>query len=594
MTVYSTRVAGPVRLPDASVPPDGAKIIFTLLDWDKSDDALIMHGPVEAVVTGGGIDVQLHRTSSGDRQSQYRVDYCYYNAAARAWVTREVGRIATTGPGPVELADLLSVPAPDPTLPDALAQALAAAASAEADADIATAARAAVEAYSVVAPAFVSWSAAAAVTVPMTVNYIWVDSRMYRRNAAATAEFTTGGGARWEPAYTLASSDLPILILATGQSNALGGSGTGTELGERRTINGNVYLWEQFPGAGQTTGWKRAGPANDDWPFLTTGNYAAYHLADMIQRATGRVVCIAAHAAGGTPQAEWLPAGGGVTGATGSMFATLTAIMAAVRGSAVPGRSDSATFASLGVTEADIFTWWQGEADADYRAASDTRAASYAQYLARFWQMMRAMRYGEGTSADPMLKTTAPAILHGLLPGGTSGGSPTDDRNDALRKLGQGPENVFIPSDYMRSTDDLHVDGAWLVEAARRAFFALGQFPKSSWVEYGASGGNQWEKYSDGRLVVFNNTTIPTVACNTAAGAIFRAASPSVWTFPTGAGVPTFLIAPNITAERRGVTGQWAATVSVSATSASLQAYGAATDGTARGFVARADGRWLA
>lgn len=475
----------------------------------------------------------------------------------------------------------------------AVAAAAAAAASAADAAESAADAADAVALYSGT-PSFQSWSDAAEVTVPSAVNYIFVDSEMYRRNASATNEFTTGGGARWAPAFTEDSKDLPILILATGQSNALGGSGTGGLVGERKTLNGNVYLWEQFPGAGQTTGWKRAGPANSDWPFLTTGNYATYHLADMIQRATGRIVCIAAQAVGGTPLAEWLPSGGGIPGATGSMFATLNSVMNAVRASDVPGRLGTTTFAGLGINQADIFTWWQGEADADYRAATDTRASSYSQYLTRFRQMMRAMRYGEGTSADPMVKSTAPAILHGLLPGGTSGGNPTDDRNDALSKLGQGPDNVFIPSDYLLSTDNLHVDGAWLVEAARRAFFALGQFPKSSWVEYGVTGGNGWEKYSDGRLVIFNNTTIPTVACNTASGAGFRAASAAVWTFPTGSGVPTFLTTPHITVERRGATGQWAATTLVSTSSASLQAYGLTSDATERGFIARAVGRWLA
>lgn len=135
MSVLRTRVIGPVVLPDGAAAPDGAKIIFTLMGWDKTNDSVILGGPVEAVVAFGAIDVDLHRTTTGDRQTAYRVDYTYFNAASRRWETGRLSDgIQLTGAGPVELADLLAVPASEPTVPDALAQALAAAASAEADA----------------------------------------------------------------------------------------------------------------------------------------------------------------------------------------------------------------------------------------------------------------------------------------------------------------------------------------------------------------------------------------------------------------------------------------------------------------------------
>lgn len=135
MSVLRTRVIGPVVLPDGSDAPDGAKVIFTLQGWDKTNDSVILGGPVEAVVAFGGIDVDLHRTTTGDKQTAYRVDYTYFNDASRRWETGRLSDgIQLTGAGPVELADLLAVPAAEPTLPDALAQALAAAASAEADA----------------------------------------------------------------------------------------------------------------------------------------------------------------------------------------------------------------------------------------------------------------------------------------------------------------------------------------------------------------------------------------------------------------------------------------------------------------------------
>lgn len=135
MTVLLSQITSAVRLPDGSTPPDGNKIIFTLTSWDKTDDAVIMHGPVEAQIESGAIDVSLHRVGTGLRQTAYRVDYVYHNAAARRWLTLSMGQIAPDGPGPYDLADLLAVPVTTPTPPDVLAQALGAAAAAAADAD---------------------------------------------------------------------------------------------------------------------------------------------------------------------------------------------------------------------------------------------------------------------------------------------------------------------------------------------------------------------------------------------------------------------------------------------------------------------------
>jgi len=140
MAVLRTQITGPVRLPDGSTPPDGNKIIFTLTSWDKTDDAVIMHGPVEAQIESGAIDVSLHRVGTGLRQTAYRVDYVYHNAAARRWLTLSMGQIAPDGPGPYDLADLLSLPSTVPDSPSAAAQAIAAAVDAQEDADRAEAA----------------------------------------------------------------------------------------------------------------------------------------------------------------------------------------------------------------------------------------------------------------------------------------------------------------------------------------------------------------------------------------------------------------------------------------------------------------------
>lgn len=132
MAVLRTRVTGPVNLPNGAVAPDGGKIIFTMQGFDLQNGEVVLKGSVEAPIVGGAIDVSLFRTSSGARGSVYAVGYTYFNAAARAWVGEHLGYISLTGAGPVTLAALLSIPAPIPNVPDALAQALGAKAAAEA------------------------------------------------------------------------------------------------------------------------------------------------------------------------------------------------------------------------------------------------------------------------------------------------------------------------------------------------------------------------------------------------------------------------------------------------------------------------------
>jgi len=186
MAVLRTQITGPVRLPDGSTPPDGNKIIFTLTSWDKTDDAVIMHGPVEAQIESGAIDVSLHRVGTGLRQTAYRVDYVYHNAAARRWLTLSMGQIAPDGPGPYDLADLLAIPAPVPTVPDALAQALGAAATSSANAGLTAADR-------VQTGLDRSAAAASAATSALHLGN-WQDGIPYRNGGGAARQTTDGGG----------------------------------------------------------------------------------------------------------------------------------------------------------------------------------------------------------------------------------------------------------------------------------------------------------------------------------------------------------------------------------------------------------------
>lgn len=129
MAFLRTTVTGRIYLPDGSVMPDGANIIFTLRSWDKDADldAVALPGPIVATVEDGAISVQLIRTASTDGQVTYDVGYIYRNPWTQLPVPGRLGIIAVSGAGPLDLDDILAVPAPVPNVPDALAQAIAAA-----------------------------------------------------------------------------------------------------------------------------------------------------------------------------------------------------------------------------------------------------------------------------------------------------------------------------------------------------------------------------------------------------------------------------------------------------------------------------------
>ncbi len=132
MAFLRTTVTGRIYLPDGSVMPDGANIIFTLRSWDKDADldAVALPGPIVATVEDGAISVELIRTASTDLQVTYDVGYIYRNPWTQLPVPGRLGVIAISGAGPVDLDDILALPAPVPNVPDALAQAIAAAADA--------------------------------------------------------------------------------------------------------------------------------------------------------------------------------------------------------------------------------------------------------------------------------------------------------------------------------------------------------------------------------------------------------------------------------------------------------------------------------
>lgn len=272
--------------------------------------------------------------------------------------------------------------------------------------------------------------------------------------------------------------DLPIVVLATGQSNMLGHSVDG---GDRTTKNNSVYVLETVPNVDPptTTGWKRAGPGSPDWPWLPTGNSLAYQFCDRLQRKTGRTVLMIMVATGGQPIAEWLPGGGGAAGATGIMYSQINAAMVLARSLPVPGRTDGLTLNGTGRVRADIVLWHQGEADANYQPAPG--AGSKGAYKSRFRSVFSTLRdpASGGSSADPMVWSHAPVIAGELLWGGTSGPNTTDDRNDALTELSREEPLVTLASSRnLPSLDNLHITGSGLPVFGDRYFDCMGNFPK--------------------------------------------------------------------------------------------------------------------
>lgn len=257
--------------------------------------------------------------------------------------------------------------------------------------------------------------------------------------------------------------DRPVLITVDGQSNMVGHLGTGGA----RIENPLVFCYELFPtGEGQTTGWKSDGMNGPNYPFSATGNSIFYHVADIVQRATGRAVCVVCHAVGGMPIREWWGISKAGNARIGVLYSRLYNSLQYALDLPLPGRPDGKTLRQLGITAADVHLRHQGESDADYVGGS------FAGYRQSLLELVTAYRTPStlGIPLHPMIRPSAPFICGELLIGGTSPstGSPTDDRNDALRDLAEIGAIRLAPADGLTAVDTIHFDGPSLVELARR------------------------------------------------------------------------------------------------------------------------------
>jgi hypothetical protein len=247
----------------------------------------------------------------------------------------------------------------------------------------------------------------------------------------------------------------PLFVISTGQSNA---GLTAPPAGDLSTEPG-VFVWEQIPGPGQTTGWKEAGPDSPDWPFLGVDLKLFYTFCRALRRATGQPVYLVNAAQGGQQIAQWRPGGGGVPGATGAMYVSLYA--------AVRDALASPQLASWGISVPEYFLWHQGEGDRDGVSTS-------AQYRARFQTLFNEFRTPNVDFAGARVIGPATRIVLGeLAHGGTSGGNPTDSRNPDLEWLAAAdPRMALARAHDLPMLDTLHFSSIGLETFGYRYFNA--------------------------------------------------------------------------------------------------------------------------
>ncbi|MDB6455034.1 hypothetical protein [Falsirhodobacter sp. 20TX0035] len=140
MALPKTRVTGRLPLPDDQIWL-GSYVEFQLtgVDTDKASNDVVMPAALPVALNGEGrIDTTLWPNTRSEQGTSYRVTVHLMSPVTRRTSPFLLGKIvvpAVVSSASVDLTDLLAMEAPEPTVPDLLAQTLAAAARAVANAD---------------------------------------------------------------------------------------------------------------------------------------------------------------------------------------------------------------------------------------------------------------------------------------------------------------------------------------------------------------------------------------------------------------------------------------------------------------------------
>lgn len=464
-------------------------------------------------------------------------------------------------------------------------------------------------------PHYASLAAAASVTVPAFAQTVLVDRTVYRRvagNPFHSRSFVDQAGV-WFDGVHIPTSGPVELMLAIGQSEMLGASGTP---GGDRSVKDGVLVYEVSPRAGQLAGWHVAGPEDAGWPILSdapgafiTGS-AAYRAAAERAKEIGGLVCLLINAQGGIPMAEFMPSGGGVSGATGTMWAKEQILLTAALDQPLPGRG-AMTLRTMGKTTVDHLHIWQGSADADYKSdpgnpGYDTRSSTGPQFIAR-WNSVIDERLAPGGSSVPVINAKTKIIWYEMLHGATSGaapgvGYPTDDRNTEVRLMPFNPlvtmranmrvvpmdgiNRVTLNGNVIGSDDNLHPNGAAYDEIGMRAAQVMRAFDVAHAPDvYGSNANGHYIKYANGVLECWSNN-IGSVGCTVASGVAFTSGDVS-WPFPED-----FIDNPVFIPTSDGASNRWATPSGATGTTGTARVLSLVSSATALPVKGYAKGRW--
>lgn len=345
-------------------------------------------------------------------------------------------------------------------------------------------------------PSYASKAAAAAVTIPIFAGYALVDGQIYQRvdgtyTPTHEYQFTDQAGIRWvRQDHVRTTLRMPLIVLVSGQSNSLGVSGgNGGDISSQP----DVWSYERHPTGSQTTGWKLGFKQSPDYPTGQGGNHYAYHFCARLARETNRPVCMVPYSIGGMDIAEWLPAGGGLATATGTMWTNLLSAWAQALTVPLPFRTDGATLTSLGLTRADYVLWHQGEENRDSTATypSGDQGRQFKRDLIRVFNAFLNPA-SASSPADPLIYPGTQIIMGDLAYGGTDG---ADQRNAELYQVAAEVAGVKLARiGHIPTSDGIHFAPGHIERIADYCYDQIGPGPSlTGWgVTIAAGGLYEW------------------------------------------------------------------------------------------------------